>query len=133
MLNVLLGCNFDFFSGQLVVTACYLVVTAHYLVVTACYWWLLLLTTCYCSLPFLVWMVKLCICWIRDVPCAFNFAIKYIILISLPNIFLKWINPYFRVITASMQVIYTITLSSHTLKINNETFIFLISQLNYNT
>ena len=47
---VLLGRNFDYFGG-------YLVVTARYLVVTARYWWLLLVTACYCSLPFLVWTV----------------------------------------------------------------------------
>ena len=42
---VLLGCNFDFLGGYLVVTARYLVVTAGYwslLVVTATYWSLLL-------------------------------------------------------------------------------------------
>ena len=31
---VLLGCNFDFLDGYLMVTACYLVVAARYLVVT---------------------------------------------------------------------------------------------------
>ena len=35
MLNVLLGRNFVFFGGYLVVTARYLVVTARYLMVTA--------------------------------------------------------------------------------------------------
>ena len=53
---LLLGCNFDFLGGYLVVTAYYPVVTACYLVVTACYWWLLLITTCYCLFPLLVWM-----------------------------------------------------------------------------
>ena len=47
---LLLGRNFDFLGG-------YLVVTAHYLVVTARYWWLLLVTARYCSFPLLVWTV----------------------------------------------------------------------------
>ena len=42
---VLLGHNFHFFGGYLVVTARYLVVTARYLVVTACYRSALLLST----------------------------------------------------------------------------------------
>ena len=42
---VLLGCNFDFFGGYLVVTAPYLVITARYLVVTARYRLLLLVPT----------------------------------------------------------------------------------------
>ena len=41
MSNVLLGRNFDFLGGYLVVTPCYLVVTVRYLVVTGDY----------CSLP----------------------------------------------------------------------------------
>ena len=41
---VLLGRNFDFLGG-------YLVVTARYLMVTAGYWWLLLVTGGYYSLP----------------------------------------------------------------------------------
>ena len=48
---VLLGRNFDFFGGYLVVTARYLVVTGGFcllLVVTACY---LVVTGGYCSLP----------------------------------------------------------------------------------
>ena len=58
---VLLGRNFDFLGGYLVVAARYLVVTAGYcsvtswiLVVTARHWWLLLVTACYCSFPLLV-------------------------------------------------------------------------------
>ena len=42
---VLLGRNFDFLNGYLVVTACYLVATGRYLVVTGSYWWLLLVPT----------------------------------------------------------------------------------------
>ena len=42
---VLLGHNFHFFGGYLVVIARYVVVTARYLVVTACYRSALLLST----------------------------------------------------------------------------------------
>ena len=45
---VLLGCNFDFFGGYLVVTPRYLVITARYQVV---YWCSLLITGGNCSLP----------------------------------------------------------------------------------
>ena len=41
---MLLGRNFDFFVGYLVVTAHYFVVTSRYLVVTACYCSLLVVT-----------------------------------------------------------------------------------------
>ena len=77
------------------------------------------LSVCLRNKWLLVWVllqslkVKLCISWIRNVPCAFNFAIKYLILISILNIFLRWIDPSFRVVTGSMQVIYTITVSIH--------------------
>ena len=47
---VLLGRNFDFLVGYLVVTAPYLVVTAGYCLLPGVYWWLLLLTGGYCSL-----------------------------------------------------------------------------------
>ena len=58
---VLLGRNFDFLGGYLVVTARYLMVTtgqvaARYLVVTARCWWLLVVTAHYCSFPLLVCM-----------------------------------------------------------------------------
>ena len=47
---VLLGRNFDFLGGYLVVTARYLVVTARYLVVTSGYCSLLVVTARYRSL-----------------------------------------------------------------------------------
>ena len=52
---VLLGRNFDFLGGYLVVTAHYLVVAARYCSLFGGYWWLLLVTACYCSFPLLVW------------------------------------------------------------------------------
>ena len=69
---ILLGRNFDFLGGYLVVTAHYLVVTARYLVVTGgysslssgyCslldgYCSLLVVTARYCSFPLLVWTRK---------------------------------------------------------------------------
>ena len=48
---VLLGRNFDFFGGYLVVTARYLVVTGGYCSLPGSYWWLLLVTGGYGSLP----------------------------------------------------------------------------------
>ena len=42
---VLLGHNFDFFGGYLVVTAHYLVVTSGYFSLPGGYWWLLLVPT----------------------------------------------------------------------------------------
>ena len=41
---MLIGRDFEFFCGYLVVLAHYLVVTARYLVVTTRYWWLRLIT-----------------------------------------------------------------------------------------
>ena len=55
---VLLGRNFDFLGGYLVVIALYLIVTGGYwwlLLVTAGYCWLLFVTARYCSFPLLVW------------------------------------------------------------------------------
>ena len=52
---VLLGRNFDFLGGYLVVTARYLVVTGGYCSLLGGYWWLLLVTARYCSFPLLVW------------------------------------------------------------------------------
>ena len=54
MLDVLLGRNFDFFGGYLVVTARYLVVSAGYCLLAGGYWWLLLATLRYCLFPLLV-------------------------------------------------------------------------------
>ena len=51
---VLLGRNFDFLGGYLVVTARYLVVTARYCLLLGAYWWLLLVTGGYCSLPLVI-------------------------------------------------------------------------------
>ena len=51
---VLLGRNFDFLGGYLMVTACYLVITAGYCSLLGGYWWLLLVTAHYCSIPILV-------------------------------------------------------------------------------
>ena len=54
---VLLGRNFDFLGGYLVVAAPYLVLTAGYCLLPgsyARYWWLLLVTARYCSFPLLV-------------------------------------------------------------------------------
>ena len=48
---VLLGRNFGFVGGYLVVAAHYLVVTACYCSLLRGYWWLLLFTGGYCSLP----------------------------------------------------------------------------------
>ena len=47
---VLLGRNFDYFGGYLVVTASYLMVTARYLVVTSGYCLLMVVTVRYQSL-----------------------------------------------------------------------------------
>ena len=55
---VLLGRNFDFLGGYLVVTARYLVVTAGYCSLRGCYWWLLLGACGYCSFPRLVWKFR---------------------------------------------------------------------------
>ena len=52
---VLLRSNWDFLSGYLVVTALCLVVTAGYCLLLDGYWWLLLVTACYCLFPILVW------------------------------------------------------------------------------
>ena len=48
---VLLDRNFDFLGGYLVVTARHVVVTAGCCSVLGGYWWLLLVTGGYCSLP----------------------------------------------------------------------------------
>ena len=48
--RMLLGHNFDFLCGYLVVTARYLVVTARYCSSLGSYWLLLLVTGGYCSL-----------------------------------------------------------------------------------
>ena len=48
---VLLGRNFDFLGGYLVVAVRYLVVTAGYCLLPGGYWWLLLVTGGYCLLP----------------------------------------------------------------------------------
>ena len=48
---VVLGHNFNFFGGYLVVTARYLMVTAGYCSLPGGYWWLLLITSGYCLLP----------------------------------------------------------------------------------
>ena len=48
---MLLGRNFDFLAGYLVLTARYLVVTVGYCLLPGGYWWLLLVTGGYCSLP----------------------------------------------------------------------------------
>ena len=48
---MLLGSNFDFLVGYLVVTPWYLVVTAGYSPLPGGYWWLLLVTGGYCLLP----------------------------------------------------------------------------------
>ena len=53
---VLLGRDFDFLGGYLVVTALYLVVTAGYCSLPGGYRWLLLVTCGYCSFRLLVWM-----------------------------------------------------------------------------
>ena len=47
---VLLGCNFDFCGGYLVVSAHYVEVTAGCSLLPGGYWWLLLVTGGYCSL-----------------------------------------------------------------------------------
>ena len=52
---MLLGCDFDFFGGYVVVTARCLVVSRRYLVVSARYLWLLMVTARsggYCSFHF---------------------------------------------------------------------------------
>ena len=51
---VLLGSDFDFRGGYLVLTACYLVVTAGYCLLPGGYWWSLLVTARYCSFPLFV-------------------------------------------------------------------------------
>ena len=51
---VLLGHNFDFLGGYLMVTARYLLVTARYLVVTGDYCSLLVVTARYRSFPLFV-------------------------------------------------------------------------------
>ena len=48
---MLLGRNFDFLGGYLVVTARCLVVTLRYCSLLGGYWWLLFVTGGYCSLP----------------------------------------------------------------------------------
>ena len=48
--GVLLGLNFDFFRGYLVITACYLVITARYLMATGGY----------CSLPVVIARSRFC-------------------------------------------------------------------------
>ena len=50
---VLLGCNFDFFGGYLVVTAHCLVVTAGYWLLPGGYCLLLVIAACYRSLLFI--------------------------------------------------------------------------------
>ena len=52
---VLLGRNFDFLAGYLVVTARYVVVTACYCSLPGGYCLLLVVTAPYCSFPLLVW------------------------------------------------------------------------------
>ena len=52
---VLLGRNFDFLGGYLVVTARYLVITPGYYSLLGGYWWLLLVTARYCLFPILMW------------------------------------------------------------------------------
>ena len=48
---LLLGRNFDFLGGYLVANACYLVATASLCSLPGGYWWLLLVTGGYYSLP----------------------------------------------------------------------------------
>ena len=48
---MLLGRNFDFLGGYLVVTARNLLITADYCLLPGGYWWLLLVTGGYCWLP----------------------------------------------------------------------------------
>ena len=52
---MLLGRNFDFLGGYLVVTARSLVVTGGYYSLPGGYWWLLIVTARYCLFPLLVW------------------------------------------------------------------------------
>ena len=59
---LLLGHDFDFLGGYLVVTTCYLMVTTGYCSFPGGYcslWWLLLVTACFCLFPLLVQTVQI--------------------------------------------------------------------------
>ena len=69
---MLLGRNFDFLGGYLVVTARYLAVTAGYCLLTGGYWWLLLVTGGYC-----LWWLLLVLTFSMDTGKTVFYLIQY--------------------------------------------------------
>ena len=64
---VLLGCNFDFLGGYLVVTGCYFSLLSGYFLLLLVTWWLLLVTASYLLLPTYITNIKKHQVWIYSV------------------------------------------------------------------